>query len=201
MQCIVRHAEDLPVTSLEIMTLAYTVMTVAMYIVWWNKPLNVSCVVRVPVEDVRDSGASGYHSIGERITMYVIGAQDDYVDLDDVFPADMIALFVAMVFGAVHCMAWNSEFQTHLELQLWRSSAIAIIIVPVALAVGAIVPEMIKQCVNLDAGLILGALYTPIAIIYVAARLILIILSFTSLSALPAGAYQTIQWTTFIPHI
>ncbi|KZP21845.1 hypothetical protein FIBSPDRAFT_825300, partial [Athelia psychrophila] len=46
-QCIARRAERLPVTTLEIMTLAYTVMTVAMYAAWWDKPLNVSCAVRV----------------------------------------------------------------------------------------------------------------------------------------------------------
>ncbi|KZP06206.1 hypothetical protein FIBSPDRAFT_805134, partial [Athelia psychrophila] len=51
-QCIARGAEHLPVTNLEAMTLAYTVMTVAMYVVWWDKPLNVSCAVRVPEEEV-----------------------------------------------------------------------------------------------------------------------------------------------------
>ncbi|KZP06874.1 hypothetical protein FIBSPDRAFT_763657 [Athelia psychrophila] len=253
MQCIVRHTEDLPVTSLEIMTLAYTVMTVAMYIAWWdirkipNMLLDYLCVL----SDVDNRGTPDYHSIGERITNYVMGMQDRYVDLskckrvptfwagtikfdgkpfkydDRTFGetpkldgktdgktiitdlniatvatiADKIALFVAMVFGAVHCMAWYSEFQTHLELQLWRSSAITIIAVPVAFAVGYIVAVMIDDHVDFDIFLLIGALYTPIAIIYVAARLILIILSFTSLRALPAGAYQTIQWTTYIPHI
>ncbi|KZP21841.1 hypothetical protein FIBSPDRAFT_740000, partial [Athelia psychrophila] len=46
-QCIARHAEHLTVTSLEVMTLAYTVMTLAMYAAWWAKPLNVSCAIRV----------------------------------------------------------------------------------------------------------------------------------------------------------
>lgn len=44
-------------------------------------------------------------------------------------------------------------------------------------------------------------LCTPVAIVYVAARLTLITLSFTSLKSLPFGAYQTVQWTTFVPHI
>ncbi|KZP22449.1 hypothetical protein FIBSPDRAFT_664611, partial [Athelia psychrophila] len=47
LQCIARRAKHLPVTSLEVMMLAYTVITVAMYIAWWAKPLNVSCAVRV----------------------------------------------------------------------------------------------------------------------------------------------------------
>lgn len=32
----------------EVMTLAYTVITVAMYAAWWHKPLNISCPVGVP---------------------------------------------------------------------------------------------------------------------------------------------------------
>ncbi|KZP07721.1 hypothetical protein FIBSPDRAFT_841008, partial [Athelia psychrophila] len=40
-ECIARRAERLPVTSLEVMTLAYMVMSVAMYAAWWDKPFNV----------------------------------------------------------------------------------------------------------------------------------------------------------------
>lgn len=49
--------------------------------------------------------------------------------MDDVLIADIITLLVAMVFGPVHCLAWSSEFQSHLEEQLWRYSAIIIIII------------------------------------------------------------------------
>ncbi|KZP22164.1 hypothetical protein FIBSPDRAFT_488166 [Athelia psychrophila] len=46
-QCIARRFEGLPLTNLEVITLAYTVITVAMYIAWWEKPLNVRCGIRV----------------------------------------------------------------------------------------------------------------------------------------------------------
>lgn len=217
MQCITRRAESLPVTNLEVMTLAYTVMTVAMYIVWWHKPLNVSCAVRVAVEDVEVEKADVYRSIWELVFNYVIGWQDDYVDLrqrkrvptfwagrfDDVRIAVFIALLVAMAFGAVHCIAWSSEFQSHLEQQLWRYSAIAIIIVPVTLPlVFLFVLIGVALCMDTPSIAVLnGVVYTPIAILYIIARLVLIILSFKSLSHLPLEAYQTPQWTTFIPHI
>ncbi|KZP19183.1 hypothetical protein FIBSPDRAFT_658134, partial [Athelia psychrophila] len=44
-QCIARRVENLTITNLEIMTLAYTVITVAMYAAWWDRPLNVSCPI------------------------------------------------------------------------------------------------------------------------------------------------------------
>ncbi|KZP21820.1 hypothetical protein FIBSPDRAFT_1043925 [Athelia psychrophila] len=117
-QCIAQHAEHLPVTSLEVMTLAYTVITVAMYAAWWAKPLNVSCAIRVPEGEVKVKKAEKYNSVWDRIFPYVLGYQDDAVDLHkckrvptfwagkangtDIGIADITALLVAMVFGAVH---------------------------------------------------------------------------------------------------
>ena len=217
MQCIARRIEHLPVTNLEVMTLAYTVMTVAMYIVWWDKPLNISCAVRVPVEDVEFVTAEGYDSLGERIWVYVMGWQDEHVDLREcarvrtfwaadqdgvaAIPADVIALVVAIVFGAVHCIAWSYAFQSHLEEQLWRVSAVAIIAIPAALAVIAVVGSWIDGLFDMNPDTIINTLYVPLALIYVAARIILILISFTSLRMLPATAYQTVQWTTLVPHV
>ena len=53
-QCIARRAAHLPIIALEAMTLAYTVMTVCMYAIWWNKPLNVGCPVPVPLKGARN---------------------------------------------------------------------------------------------------------------------------------------------------
>ncbi|KAF7984855.1 hypothetical protein HWV62_10817 [Athelia sp. TMB] len=218
MQCIARRIEHLPVTNLEVMTLAYTVITVAMYIAWWDKPLNVSCAVRVPAEEVEGEKVEEYDSVWDRILAYVIGLQDDYVDLRectrvptfwagdvdddyDFITADVIALLVAMVFGAVHCIAWSYPFQSHLEQQLWRASAIAIVAVPAALAVSTIMAAYVGDLLGVGRNTVGAILYVPLALIYIAARIILILISFSSLRMLPAGVYQTVQWTTFVPHI
>ena len=47
MQCIARAIEHLPITHLEIVTLAYAAMNFVIYIFWWNKPHNVNRPVRV----------------------------------------------------------------------------------------------------------------------------------------------------------
>ena len=46
-QCIARAVEHLPVTHLEIVTLAYAAMNFVTYVFWWNKPVNVNRPVRV----------------------------------------------------------------------------------------------------------------------------------------------------------
>ena len=38
-------------------------------------------------------------------------------------------------------------------------------------------------------------------ILYILARVITLVLAFTSLRDLPPGAYETVHWTTFIPHV
>ena len=47
MQCIARTIEHIPITHLEIVTLAYAAMNFVIYIFWWNKPLNVNQPVQV----------------------------------------------------------------------------------------------------------------------------------------------------------
>ncbi|CCA71382.1 hypothetical protein PIIN_05321 [Serendipita indica DSM 11827] len=46
-QCIARKVSKLPLTELEVITLGYTLLAVAMYIAWWDKPYQVRFPVRV----------------------------------------------------------------------------------------------------------------------------------------------------------
>jgi hypothetical protein len=46
-QCIARGVEHLPLTELEIVTLAYTMMNISIYFFWWDKPRDVGCPTRV----------------------------------------------------------------------------------------------------------------------------------------------------------
>jgi hypothetical protein len=47
MQCIARGIQGLPITELELVTIAFSVLTFVMYWVWWDKPLHVQRAVRV----------------------------------------------------------------------------------------------------------------------------------------------------------
>ena len=41
----------------------------------------------------------------------------------------------------------------------------------------------------------------PAGLLYILARVFTLVLAFTSLRELPPGAFDTVHWTTFIPHI
>ena len=225
MQCIARGIKHLPVTHLEIVTLAYAAMNFVIYIFWWDKPLNVNRPVRVvrksgpgpqvpePVSAARKLTGGAISKNLEIMASFVIGVQDDYVDLsrEDRVPifwanttggngslevfADAIMLGLGVCFGAIHCIAWLFTFPTHTELLAWRISSIAITAVPVYIPVGFLLAAWVANN-NLAYISIL-----PAGILYVSARAVTLVLAFTSLRDLPPGAYETVPWTTFIPHV
>ncbi|KAI9462142.1 hypothetical protein F5148DRAFT_1377184 [Russula earlei] len=46
-QCIARGVEGLPITELELVTVAFATLNFVMYLLWWDKPLHVQRGVRV----------------------------------------------------------------------------------------------------------------------------------------------------------
>lgn len=240
-QCSARRLQHLPITNLELVTLAYAAITIAMYRFWWSKPLHVLQPTPVPGRppwrptpnpalSVHPTGSSpSSHEMGSvpsshktrsldymKTFMYaVIGVQDDDVDLRQIgltqvptfyagkpdehliLLADFIALLVALVFGAIHCIAWSFTFPSHIELLLWRISSVTIIVVPfifiLLVAIFTFRVDLLSKIAIF--GAIIGIPF------YIIARIVLIILAFTTLRSLPSTTYETVQWLTFFPHV
>ncbi|KAI0062797.1 hypothetical protein BV25DRAFT_1915917 [Artomyces pyxidatus] len=228
-QCIARRVEGLPIMQLEVMTLAYTIMTVAMYAAWWDKPQNVGSPVRVVVKKLPESELPQleHPQWYEWVFVVTAGWQDIFVDLrthprvptfygggtnsdlNDTY-ADVIASGAAMVFGAVHCAAWNYAFPSRAEQLLWRISSVAIVVLPGAMLVSMVLmiitnrvstypDRTLDTVIDLSVNIV-PPLFLFSGPIYVAARLLLLTLSFTTLRSLPYEAYRAVQWTVFIPH-
>jgi len=47
LQCITRGAQGLPITELELVTVAFAALNFLIYVLWWNKPQNVQRAARV----------------------------------------------------------------------------------------------------------------------------------------------------------
>ena len=228
MQCIARAVERLPVTHLEIVTLAYAAMNFVIYVFWWNKPLNVNRPVRVfrkssveeTISEARRLASETNSDAFNTILRFIISDQDEDVNLshedrvprfwansaeDDCITADFIVLGVGVCFGAIHCIAWGFSFPTHAELSIWRISSVAMTVVPFYIPLTLLLAKWLEDMDFNTAGSIIGGIgilsIFPAGLLYILARVFTLALAFTSLRDLPHGAFDTVHWTTFIPHV
>ncbi|KAG2755143.1 hypothetical protein P692DRAFT_20827581 [Suillus brevipes Sb2] len=226
-QLVARRVQNLPITLLEIDTLAVATLTCVAYGLWWKKPKDVGCPCIVywngrhlPSQLTYDT--ENFHSLGvgflDRLiypftSLMGIGASvspraahsrrvpslGGYSNHYYATSVRLIGCFSGMVFGAIHCLGWNYLFQRPTEHMLWRAASLGIASAPALLFVyveywvgwrNSRVVRYIIMCV---------ALIT--SIIYIAARVTLIVLIMLSLRSLPLGAYDTVAWTQFISHL
>ncbi|KAG2033091.1 hypothetical protein BDR03DRAFT_968430 [Suillus americanus] len=226
-QLIARYVQNLPITLLEIDTLAVAALTCVAYGLWWKKPKDVGCPYIVhwkahsqpspltydtenfhglvagcldrliyPFTSLMGIGAS----VSPRAVRFRrVPSLGGYSNYDYATSVRLIGCFSGMVFGAIHCLGWNYLFQKPTEHVLWHAASLGIAGAPILLFLyveywigweGSDVVQSIIIC---------AAIIT--SFIYVAARVTLIVLIMLSLQSLPLGAYDTVAWTQFIPHL
>jgi hypothetical protein len=222
-QCIARGAEHLAITELEIMTVAFAFLNFITYIFWWNKPLSVTCPIRIVLKEGHNAPeprsperVSLWNQFKRMFTLIHPGRNNELkVDLlrekrvptfyaggidNESKPAIILyiaEILIAMIFGGIHCIAWSFSFPTHVEQILWRASSVAIIFIPILWAVFVVFAYFDLQKISISF-LVFSTLFS---VIYPFARLVLLIVSFISLRSLPPSAFYTVRWTTFIPHV
>ncbi|KAF3761385.1 hypothetical protein M406DRAFT_281352, partial [Cryphonectria parasitica EP155] len=137
-----RHTTKLPITQLEIATVAFAIMAVAIYLASWWKPKDVSRPT------VLQGGYDGYFAEGvihrtQRLTLRLLSptraadesksreesycerVQNDVVWMGGNNPPMFVLMAISsMVFGGLHCLAWNFDFPTRVELICWRVASL-----------------------------------------------------------------------------
>jgi hypothetical protein len=221
-QCIARGRQHLPLTELEVVTLAYAMLNLFIYMFWWSKPQNVGCPIRVYKTSTAEHKAGGKEvmafdsssiwGMSERMTIYFMGLQDQYIDWsqESSLPmfwagrphsdlanlASLCMLLLATGFGGIHFIAWNSEFPSRSELIFWRVACILLTAAPPIPWVAGAVGIMSKSIVP-----ILTAVFLLLPPLYIIGRAATLAIAFTTLRSLPDAALIDVDWTVFIPHI
>ncbi|GJJ06807.1 hypothetical protein Clacol_001003 [Clathrus columnatus] len=155
LQCIVRRAQHLPLTQIELMTCAYATLNAAIYFFWWHKPFRVDSPIMLrseipPCKEWEDGTSELNLWDWDFMTFvqFLLGtAYDDYdfrqklrvptfysghfYNADNNLWIVLAEIITAAVFGGIHLLAWNYEFPTRAELWLWRVSALIIAGIPV----------------------------------------------------------------------
>ncbi|TRX93761.1 hypothetical protein FHL15_005437 [Xylaria flabelliformis] len=146
---IVRGASSLPVTQLEIATVAFSVSAIATYAANWWKPKDVSQPIRIPRIADGDFELDEVDilalSFTRRLTDFAMAKDDvektrayqqqrvknDVTWIQGGVPLiyNIMAAF-SVVFGGIHLIAWNFEFPSLAELMLWRASSLMSTILP-----------------------------------------------------------------------
>jgi len=234
-QCIARASQHLPLAELEVVTLAYAILNLLVYILWWCKPQNVQFPVRVkllkPLPEI--STRETIPSVGFKVDPlwpFNITAATSESIVTTAMAGNIIMGVVTSIFGAIHCIAWSYEFPSYKEEVLWRVSSVFMTAGPVTYALlclllllvyalwirrgftfieiagslGTFKPNWKGVAVTIILVIPLYSLlfsFSWLMIGYVFGRITSLILALIELRALPAGAFQTVSWTTFIPHI
>ncbi|TFK61781.1 hypothetical protein BDN72DRAFT_429304 [Pluteus cervinus] len=135
-------------------------------------------------------------------------------DPNDLLRIRLMSCLIGVIFAGIHFIAWNSDFPTHVELLLWRSSSLVVFVVPFLVGLLGLLLNDFDFNGN-DAWRFRGmgavretvlkatrwALYRLGPILYILARVSLIIQAFISLRDLQPEVFKNVAWTSYIPHL
>ena len=235
-QVIARGIQHLPVTLVELSTVALLTCTVATAFFWFQKPLGVETptelhlnvsmtqmlehvgdVAKAPFRDTpmdfveshiytsRQLPLSQYWGVQGRPLPRIPNDRDPRLHNFEII---LVITIPTAAFSLLHLIAWNFEFPTKTELLLWRWTCVSMSVLLgtyCAIEAASIVAEgytttgltsmnsyKLRWPTNL--------LFLVSGSLYMCGRVIVLIEIAISLRLLPAGCFETVQWTQLIPH-
>lgn len=213
---LARTLQALPITTLELSTIAYVFFAILIYASLWRKPLDI----RVPtfVTLVKSADDVKQNAVLESLYRNSTDGEEDKFSseyylipyrsnkkrsLNDnrLLPRSfIIAPILGVIYGVWHCIAWGLYFPSKAEKMLWHVCVgFTTALLPLIFGTASLKEYCQKHRVN-ERGLcrlflvLLGGLYSV-------ARIAMIVEMFLGLRSLPSGAFDTVQWSGYIPHL
>jgi hypothetical protein len=209
-ECIARTIQKLPISVLEVATVGFALPSIATYALDITNTVNrPSFVSEIVLKSNRWPGRKKYEGPPQRIRNDVFSLK--YKKRDQLFVG-----FIWLGYGAIHTTAWNFEFPTQVERLLWRVAALVMSGSMVYfwvvgnrkfyLLFGYLMPSKRKAMEKVSderrqVSPIQISLSIAGVVLYLVARICLIVQALISLRALPVGVFETVRWSQFIPHI
>ena len=201
LQFLVRLSIGITITQLEVMVFAFTVVSIAPYVLAWHRPKDVTYTLRLNATNYPTCSAD-IIKIGKQSPEYLfspslrntIWLSNNLINRDssDGGLELLIGCAVMSIFGAFHCLAWHSAFPSKIEQILWRTSSIITTVLPASLAI-AILLVTLPFYLHI-------IIYYGSFLIFVLARLSILVEGFRSLAFQPPDAFQA-TWASNVPHI
>jgi len=125
------------------------------------------------------------------------------------YPVDCIISFCAMIFGAIHCIAWDFPFPSQTEKMMWRASSLIIVCIPFLTLCFSLLRLIFIRDVSVGMtdidtphrAKVMFVLNIIGLIVYIPSRIILVFLALLSLRSLKEKALEDLDWTSIIPHV
>lgn len=225
-QVVAQAARRLAISQLEIAVLAFSACAIIIYALNWKKPKGISVpYTLISFPGVIPSEVVGGAVGGDRTDLFERSILSSLFDYDRPLETlgrrvpndtcvrqenphesavyDVFGLFIGtLLFGGLHTAAWNFNFPTRMEQIVWRVSSLMCTIYMLAIsACYGIFPAPGDEDES-NPTLVQARPLTArfISILYVLARLFLIVEMFRALCFLPPDAYMS-TWATNIPHL
>lgn len=209
-QIVTRVYQHQAVTLLEISTLAYAACALTAYAAWWKKPqsptLPITILCSAEAIPPRRTKYPLYYDKVSLAEHFWAGQQWGRIldRIDDSLAAIALIAFCPAVFGAIHVASWNIKLLSTVEQWMWRVSALYCCSAGMIFyLVFSFAYECKARCwIQEDTAEAIGVSVLLLTIsFYVIARMYMIAEVFLNLRALPRSAYESVQWSSFVPHI
>ncbi|KAJ7364214.1 hypothetical protein DFH08DRAFT_1016290 [Mycena albidolilacea] len=217
-QYFARIHQHLAVTQLEVATLAFAVVNIFIWGLWWGKPLDVQRPIVVGPPKVEEVDVTRRRDLSRlaKFAGVILGSYSWKEETYDPRSSSSVPSFwashldendtefnfglvfeclVGIVFGAIHCAAWNAGFPTSEEMWIWRSCSLSVTVIPILLLAIFLLIQ-IDFFVGLEPMLLFF-----FSLIYVLARIALLLLPFMVLRSLPPAVFTDVNWSVYIPHL
>jgi len=201
--------------------MAFIVCALVMYTLWWDKPYDVEHATIISIREGQEQRLLTFkygdrvadlswdmflNMIGDFLTVETFSeirvSSDEWRTL-----IQLLAFYsTGTVFSAFHVAAWNWEFPSPTVRTLWRSFGVAATgTSPLTLLLFLVLYlfdrfDLVTHETEGIFGFTSGTLFLSLGLVYVISRLALIVLIFYCFSSMPAGIYETVDWTKFLPH-
>lgn len=211
-QVVSRVCQHQAVTLLEVSTCAYVLCALISYTAWWKKPQGCTSPIMITCSDdamskiVTRSHEPHYYETetwdefiwaGRHWFKSISDSEYNYSSMVLVYIFPGLTGLCPTIFGAIHVASWNIILPSDVELWMWRTSSIyCLVIGPVVLSIALLSRETASWIDDFWAWSI-----SLLAVLYIIVRVFMIVEIFLSLRALPASAFESVQWSSFLPHV
>lgn len=197
-QSVGRLGSSLPISTLEVSTLAFVCCGALVEYFWWNKPLDLRSTT---VTTLNPDKRVHFISILPRLRFHTpeqdlaetSGSFEEFFDRvfsKGEWKSTIHAVWIGCIFNGVHIFAWNCSFASNAERLLWQITSVG--------ACGAIVLAWAATFFRPNIAKVLAGLCS---IFYCVCRGYLVVEAFVGLRSVPEALYWSAGWQNALPGV